>query len=58
MVLPFCLASTLRVAKLLPSRKWLTSYRMGTARVNIQSVKNAWSPEKAAGIVFQEKAIG
>jgi len=31
---------------------------MGTARVNIQSVKNAWSPEKAAGIVFQEKAIG
>lgn len=32
MVFPFCLASTLRVAKLLPSRKRLTSYMMGTAR--------------------------
>lgn len=32
MVFPFCLASTLRVEKLLPSRKRLTSYMMGTAR--------------------------
>lgn len=45
MVFPFCLASTLRAAKLLPSRKRLTSYMMGTAKItnydHLQKVTDA-----------------
>lgn len=50
MLIPFCIASTLRVAKLFPSRTRWTWYIIGAAKDNLAHMKGCWEKDGEIGV--------